>query len=98
MSGYLIARVTVNDPEAYRQYAVGAQEIVAKFGGRYIVRGGTTETLEGERFEGRIVVIEFPSFERVKAFYNSPEYQEVKRIREPAAVAEFMVADGYLPV
>lgn len=97
MSAYLIARVTVKDPEAYKRYAAAAQDVVAKFGGRYIVRGGTTETLEGDRFAGRVVVIEFPTFDTVKAFYNSPEYQAAKRFRDGAADAEFMVADGYLP-
>jgi uncharacterized protein (DUF1330 family) len=94
MAGYLIVRINVTDPKAYEEYKKIAQEAVAKHGGRYLVRGGRTETLEGEKETARIVVLEFPSLDQVLKFYRSPEYQKAVAKRKNAATAQFVAAEG----
>ncbi len=68
---------------------------IAKFGGRFIARGGRTATLEGPEETCRVVLIEFPSFERASAFYHSDEYKQVKQLREGAANGTFILVEGY---
>jgi len=97
MPAYLIAMVNVTDAQRYAQYAQRTPAAIAKFGGRFIVRGGRSEVLEGQQRPGRVVVIEFPSFEKAQAFYHSPEYQEAKTFREGAAEASFILVDGWSP-
>lgn len=94
MSAYIVVRVKVTDPEQYKRYTARTPDCVASFGGRFIVRGGETVTLEGPEFSDRMVIIEFPSLERAKEFYRSPEYTEIKALREHAGVAEFIAVDG----
>jgi uncharacterized protein (DUF1330 family) len=94
MSAYLIAQIRVRDWEAYKQYTARTPAIIAKHGGRFLVRGGETEILEGEVTGRRIVVLEFPSMDAARAFYRSPEYQEVKRIRTAASDAQFLIVQG----
>ncbi len=91
--GYVIARVTVTDPQAYAEYAKDATEAIRKYGGRPLVRGGAYEALEGEA-RARNVVVEFEPFEQAKRYYYSPEYQAAKAKRAGAAVAEFVVVEG----
>lgn len=94
MSAYLICRVRVSDPDVYAKYAAKTPAIIARHGGRYIIRGGATENLEGEHFDGRFVVVEFPSADAARNFYNSPEYQAVRQMRLGASEADFMIAPG----
>jgi len=94
MTAYIVVRVKVTDPEQYKRYTARTPDCVASFGGRFIVRGGETVTLEGPEFGDRMVVIEFPSLERAQEFYNSPEYTEIKALRANAAVGEFVAVDG----
>ena len=91
--GYVIARVTVTDPQAYAEYAKDATAAIRQYGGRPLVRGGAYEALEGEA-RARNVVIEFESFEQAKRYYHSAEYQAAKAKRAGAAVAEFVVVEG----
>ena len=95
MPAYLIARVQVTDWERYRQYTQATPAAIEKFGGRFIVRGGETITLEGAPETGRLVVIEFPSFDQAKAFYHSEEYSRARKLREGAATGQFLVVHGY---
>ena len=102
MSVYLIAMVKVKDPETYKKYTAKTPQIVAKHGGRWIVRGGDVEAVEGPDFKDRLVVVEFPSNEHFKAFYESPEYREVIEYRHQSAESRFLVvkgveADGSVP-
>lgn len=97
MSAYLIARVTVNDPEEYKKYTAVTPALVAAFGGKFIVRGGDKITLEGPEETQRVVIIEFESMERAQEFYNSPEYQEALKIRQSASTAQFIIVDGVRP-
>ncbi|MYE01857.1 MAG: DUF1330 domain-containing protein [Alphaproteobacteria bacterium] len=94
MSAYIVVRVKVTDPEQYKRYTARTPDCIASFGGRFIVRGGEPVTLEGPKFDDRMVIIEFPSLERAKEFYNSPEYTEIKALRANAAVGEFVAVDG----
>lgn len=94
MAGYLIARVNVTDPEQYRKYTQVTPELIASFGGRFIVRGNPPVTLEGPEETHRIVVIEFPSRERALEFYNSPEYAEARKLRLNASVGSFIAVEG----
>ena len=94
MTAYIVARVKVTDPEQYKRYTARTPDCIASFGGRFIARGGEPVTLEGPDFNDRMVIIEFPSLERAKEFYNSPEYTEIKAFRANAAVGEFVAIDG----
>ena len=94
MTAYVVARVKITDPERYSRYTARTPECIAAFGGRFIARGGEPVTLEGPEFRDRMVIIEFPSLERAKAFYASPEYTEIKALRAGAATGEFVAIDG----
>jgi uncharacterized protein (DUF1330 family) len=91
--GYIVARITVTNPEAYAEYVKGATEAIRRYGGRSLVRGGAHEAMEGEA-RPRNVVIEFDSFEQAKAYYRSPEYQAAKAKREGAGIAEIVALEG----
>jgi uncharacterized protein (DUF1330 family) len=95
MPAYIIARVDVRDPQRYREYTARTPRAVARFGGRFIVRGGEVTTLEGQAETRRIVVVEFPTFEKAKAFYADAGYSDVKKYREGAGDAQFILVDGY---
>lgn len=97
MAAYCIFQVTVNDPTRYAEYAKHTPRIINKFGGKMIVRGGDMEVLEGQAQGQRVVVIEFPDRAAVKAFYSSPEYQTILKIRQPVSVANGIVVDGVAP-
>jgi uncharacterized protein (DUF1330 family) len=94
MPAYLIAQVAIRDPETYRAYTARSPAIIAKHGGRILARGGATEVLEGSADNRRVVVVEFPSMEAARAFYNSKEYQQAKEIRSPASEAQFLIVQG----
>jgi uncharacterized protein (DUF1330 family) len=68
--------------------------IIAKFGGRFLARGGRTATLEGAPARGRVAVVEFPSFERAQEFYTSAEYQAAKKVRAGVANAQFVLVEA----
>jgi len=91
--GYIIGHITVNDPEAYKEYVERDTPILAKLGGQFIVRGGTSETPEGET-QNRHVIIEFPSYEMALAAYHDPEYQVVADIRRRTATSTIIVVEG----
>lgn len=94
MAAYIIARINVTDPDQYNQYINVTPGIIAKYDGRFIVRGGEMVTLEGPPEKWRIVVIEFPNLTKAKEFYYSPEYTEARKIREGAALAQFVAIRG----
>jgi uncharacterized protein (DUF1330 family) len=94
MPAYIVARVDVRDPELLRNYLAATPSVVEKYRGRFIVRGGSTVTLEGPTELRRIVIIEFPDLADAEAFYKSPEYSEARKLRDNIAVAEFIAVDG----
>ncbi len=94
MAAYVIVRVEVTDPAQYRRYTEKTPATIAKFGGRFLVRGGEAVTLEGPHESRRIVILEFPSLEQAKAWYASDDYRNVKRLRVDAAQGELLVVNG----
>lgn len=92
--GYWIGRVDVHDKDTYAQYVASNGPAFEKYGGKFLVRGGAFEAVEGEA-RGRNVVIEFPSFEAALACYNSPEYAGPLALRKSAAVADIIVIEGF---
>lgn len=95
MSAYIVAHVRIDDWDAYREYMRHTPRVIQRFGGRFIVRGGTMETLEGPEEMLRLVVIEFPSMENARGFYRSDEYAKIKTLRDGAGFAKFVLVDGY---
>jgi uncharacterized protein (DUF1330 family) len=94
MPGYIIAKVKISDMDKYQQYMKATPATIFKYNGKIIVRGGENTTLEGEPINERVVVIEFPSLEMAKNWYNSIEYQNAKKLREGAAEASFYAISG----
>lgn len=94
MAAYFIVEVEVTDPVAYDRYRPLAGASVARHGGKFIVRGGKTESLEGGWDPKRIVVLEFPSMDAAKAFYHSPDYQEALKIRLAASRSKMILVEG----
>lgn len=94
MAAYVIAQIDVADPELFEEYRRQVPATIAAYGGRYIVRGGASETLEGTWQPRRVVVLEFPDRDRAKAWWASQEYAPVKAIRLRAAKTELLAIDG----
>lgn len=90
----MIARINVTDWDRYNEYIKVTPGIIAKYEGRFIVRGGEMVTLEGPEEKWRIVVVEFPDLQRAKDFYNSADYTDARKIREGAALAQFVAVEG----
>jgi len=91
---YWIGHVTVDDPVAYQDYRIANAAAFAKYGGRFLVRGGQQEVVEGT-LRPRAVVIEFPSYEAALACYHSPEYQAALAIRAPVSIADLAIVAGW---
>jgi len=94
MAAYIIVEVSIHDKEAYEDYKKLTPAAVAAYDGKFIVRGGQTETLEGEWQPERIVVLEFPSVERAKEWWSSEMYEEAKVIRQRAATTKMIIVQG----
>jgi uncharacterized protein (DUF1330 family) len=94
MKGHLIANVEVADPSAYERYRSRTAAIVDRHGGRFLVRGGEIEALEGDPGFARLVIIEFPSVAAAHAFYQSPEYQEIIPFRTAASEGRLCIVAG----
>jgi uncharacterized protein (DUF1330 family) len=94
MPGYVIVEIEVLDPAGYEEYKNQAGATVVAYGGKYIVRGGATETLEGDWKPKRLVVLEFESVQRAKDWWNSQEYRELKKMRQRTAHAKMIVVEG----
>jgi uncharacterized protein (DUF1330 family) len=94
MPAYIIAEIQVTDPTAYEGYRPLAAASIARFGGRYAVRGGNIDLLEGEPEPGRIVVIEFPDTDAARRWYRSEEYQKALRIRQSTSRGRVFLVEG----
>lgn len=96
MAAYLMADVGVHDLEAYRNsgYLEAAMQTAAQFGGRYIVRGGTTDVLEGDWSPRRMVIIEFPSMDQLEAWYSSEEYAPWIEVRQSLTDSKLVAVEG----
>jgi uncharacterized protein (DUF1330 family) len=94
MAAYIIVDVKINNPDEYEEYKKLTPASVAAYQGSFIVRGGPTETLEGDWVPGRIVILEFPNAERARQWWNSTEYAAAKLIRQGASSTRMILADG----
>ena len=94
MSAFVIVDVEILDPQRYEAYKSMVPASVAKFGGRFVARGGKVETLEGGWSPQRLVILEFPSVEQAKEWHNSVEYAPAKALRHQTARSRMIVAEG----
>jgi uncharacterized protein (DUF1330 family) len=96
MPAYVVVDITVRDRETYERYRQLAAPTVAAYGGRYIVRGGANETLEGSWKPARLVVLEFPDVAAGRAWWTSPEYAPAKALRQSCADTQMLIVEGHL--
>jgi uncharacterized protein (DUF1330 family) len=94
MLAYVIAEVEVTDPTLFEQYRQGVPATVAAHGGRYLVRGGAVTPAEGDWRPKRLIILEFPSVERAKAWHASPAYAPLKAMRERSARSKVVIVEG----
>jgi uncharacterized protein (DUF1330 family) len=94
MAVYLIADIEVLDPAGFEQYRQQVPATIAAHGGRYLARGGATEVLEGDWTPRRCVLLEFPDMQRFRAWWDSPEYQPLRRLRERTTRSNLVVTQG----
>jgi uncharacterized protein (DUF1330 family) len=94
VNAYLVADVEITDPAGFEEYRGAVPATIAAYGGRYLVRGGETEVLEGDVDLHRVIVLEFPSMERLRAWYDSPEYRPLIALRERTARTTLWAVEG----
>jgi uncharacterized protein (DUF1330 family) len=94
MPAYVIAEVTVRDEATYARYRELAPPSIYAYGGKYLARGGATVTLTGTWRPTRVVILEFPTMERARDWWDSPEYAAAKSLREASADADIILTDG----
>ena len=94
MPAYLFANVEVTDAAGYEQYRQRVSATIEAHGGRYVVRGGATEVLEGDWTPKRLVILEFPDMARLKAWYQSPEYRPLIELRQRTASSTLVAVEG----
>ena len=97
MAAYVISDVEPRDADLIAQYRALAQDSIARYGGRYIVRGGAVDAVEGGWTPRMIVVVEFPSMERAREWYRSPEYAEALKVRAGALERRLIFVEGVPP-
>jgi uncharacterized protein (DUF1330 family) len=94
MAAYVIAEVTITDPQGFEAYRQMVPATIAKYGGKFLVRGGAMEMLEGNWEPKRLVIIEFESAERAKQWWASEDYREAKELRQRTAQTNLIVIEG----
>jgi uncharacterized protein (DUF1330 family) len=94
MSAYVISDVDILDDELIKTYRLLAQESIAKYGGRYLARGGKVEPVEGGWTPKAIVIVEFPDMARAKAWYQSADYAEALKVRADALMRKLILVEG----
>lgn len=94
MPAYVVIQIKINDPDAYARYKDLAPPSIAAYGGRYLLRGGSVTTLEGDWDPGRFVILEFPDRESAQSWWDSAEYAEAKALRHSSASSQMILADG----
>jgi uncharacterized protein (DUF1330 family) len=94
MSAYVIVEIEITDPVGYEEYKNLAGATVKKYGGKYIVRGGAAEVLEGDWKPKRIVILEFESIQRAKEWLHCEEYSEPRKMRHRTAKTNMILVDG----
>ena len=95
MASYMIVDVDIHDPDAYQSYKAQVTPIIEKFGGKYLVRGGTHETLENDLWAPtRLVILRFPDRDAASSFIHSPEYAPLKKIRRDNSDSTVIIVEG----
>ena len=94
MPAYIVVEVEVLDPDRYEKYKAMVPPSLAEYGGRFVVRGGKVETLEGDWSPKRFVIVEFPSVEKAKGWWDSSGYAEAKALRQATAKTQMIVVEG----
>jgi len=94
MTAYVIVDINLTDPVRYEDYKNLAAPTVEMYGGKYIARGGKTETLEGDWSPTRLVILQFENMDQAKAWHDSVEYSEAKNLRHETAISKMVVIDG----
>ena len=94
MSAYVIVNVEIQDTKSYTEYIRAAPASIAKFGGRYIARGGRTERLEGTWDPKRVVLLEFETFERAREWWGSEDYAGPKALRQACSITNMILVEG----
>jgi uncharacterized protein (DUF1330 family) len=94
MAAYVIAEIDITDPATYEEYRKQVPGVIAKYGGKYLVRGGKVEPLEGGWSPKRLAVVEFPSIDQALKFYRSPEYAPLIKLRQKASKGKLLVVEG----
>ncbi|HEX2608228.1 MAG TPA: DUF1330 domain-containing protein [Flavisolibacter sp.] len=97
MPAYIIVEVDIHDPVRYEAYKKMTPESLLAYEGKFIVRGGPVETLEGDWKPNRFVILEFPSSAKAKKWWSSAEYAPAKEIRQRSATTQMILAEGFLP-
>jgi len=98
MSAYVISEVEVRDPAGFEAYRTIAAKAIAQYGGRYLVRGGAANVAEGGPPPNTIIVVEFPTMERLPEWYASPEYAQALKVRQTALDRRLIFVEGVVPV
>jgi uncharacterized protein (DUF1330 family) len=94
MPAYVIIDIHVHDTEKFEEYKKKAPPSIAAYDGKYLVRGGAVETLDGTWVPQRIVILEFPTMDRAREWYNCEQYAEAIKLRHAAATSQFILVDG----
>lgn len=94
MAAYVIGEIEVTDPALYEEYRQQVMAVVARYGGKFIVRGGRIEALEGGWAPKRFVALEFPSMEQAQKWYRSPEYAPLIALRKKASRGKLILVEG----
>lgn len=97
MAAYVLVEIEITDPVRYEEYKLMAPRVVESFGGKYLVRGGRTETLEGKRIPKRLVILQFDSFDRAEAWWSSQDYAAAKKLRQDCTITEMILVEGVPP-
>jgi uncharacterized protein (DUF1330 family) len=94
MAAYVVANVRVEDAERYQEYRSRVPATVERYGGRFLVRGGRAEPLEGSYEPERVVILEFPSYEQAKAWHESEEYRPLLELRQATSTGDLILVEG----
>jgi uncharacterized protein (DUF1330 family) len=97
MRGYILAEIEITNPEGYKGYSSQVLATIEKFGGKFLSRGGTNTPLEGEWPQRRRVIIEFPTVEAARKWYDSPEYEKPKALRKANSNGRLLLLEGVAP-
>ncbi len=94
MNAYVVVDINVTDPIGYEEYKKLAPQSIAVYGGKYVARGGRTETLEGDWSPSRLVILQFDSIEQARAWHDSPEYRQARELRHKTATSNMVAIEG----